>query len=674
MRLKARATVRRRVSSSGGKACSDGRGVRGVTVRVLAGVLLLCLVVFGIDACLNWGKIYAGVRVGDVDVSGMTVEEAASAIEIRYAPFLPEREITVRAFESAEERVEEGAGEDPEGKEHAWVVSSEEISAALNSPALAEAAYEVGRSEGGLSARINAAIEGFVLPPQAEYDEAAIESFAAQIDEAVGTPRVDYGIAISQGVAEVTEGNDGIMVDRRSLKSLMSAALFASNEPQVSLEIALANAPVRIDAGQAQYACNAVNDALGRRVSLALGDESWEVSRVDLGSWMTVRVAPVEQGEATEGDVQVFALEVCFDDALAREGLLAQIQTHASESVPRIAFSIADGKPVVNVRDDEDVPLVAETVDALDERLLFEARTQTADYARRASAGEGVSAMEERVYSGDAEESHVVEVEVETGPAPRDMSLEEAMAEGLVVLISSYTTEFSGGQANANRNSNIHLIADLLNNSVVAADGGSWSFNETAGERTEDAGFLSAGTIISGEFSESVGGGICQVATTVFNAVYEAGLPVAERHNHSLYISRYPDGRDAAVSWPDLDLVWSNDTTSDILVQCSYTDTSVTVSLYGVDPHRKVETVTGDWQAGARHGTVTERDSSLSPGESYVKTEGVDGRRIEVRRIVCDPFGIVLMEDTFASSYRAVDEVIVKGPELAAEDDSPEGR
>ena len=78
----------------------------------------------------------------------------------------------------------------------------------------------------------------------------------------------------------------------------------------------------------------------------------------------------------------------------------------------------------------------------------------------------------------------------------------------------------------------------------------------------------------------------------MFNAVYEAGYPVTERRNHSLYISSYPTGRDAAIAYPDLDLTWVNDGTSDVLMRSRYTDSSLTVTLYGIDPGYVVSTQT----------------------------------------------------------------------------------
>ena len=161
---------------------------------------------------------------------------------------------------------------------------------------------------------------------------------------------------------------------------------------------------------------------------------------------------------------------------------------------------------------------------------------------------------------------------------------------------------------------------------------------------------------------------MCQVATTVFNAVYDAGYPVLERRNHSLYIASYPAGRDAAVSYPDLDLVWQNDTASDVLLRTSYTDTTVTVTLYGVDPNYIVTTDTGDWEPGEKYKTKTVVDDTLEPGTSYTKTAGTNGMKIEVTRTVKTQDGDVVRQDLFQSVYNPVNEVIVKGPDAPAGD------
>ena len=94
--------------------------------------------------------------------------------------------------------------------------------------------------------------------------------------------------------------------------------------------------------------------------------------------------------------------------------------------------------------------------------------------------------------------------------------------------------------------------------------------------------------IINGELQNGLGGGVCQVSTTVFNAAYEAGLPITERVNHALYISHYPQGRDATVNYPDTDLKFVNDTDHWLLLRTFVSTYSLTVNLYGTPQNRKV--------------------------------------------------------------------------------------
>ncbi|MED9986621.1 MAG: VanW family protein, partial [Streptococcus salivarius] len=199
---------------------------------------------------------------------------------------------------------------------------------------------------------------------------------------------------------------------------------------------------------------------------------------------------------------------------------------------------------------------------------------------------------------------------------------------------------------------------------IIPANGGTWSFLDTSGPITEDNGYQNAGAIIAGEYSDAIGGGVCQVATTVFNAVYEAGYPVTQRRNHSLYIASYPEGRDAAIvdSDPRIDLQWKNDTSSDILLVMSYTDSSVTCTLYGVDPGYQVSTEVGEWQEGDKYSTSYVTDDTLSPGDEVIEQYGADGRSISVVRTVSDADGKVLHQETFSSNYSAKDEIIARGP------------
>ena len=127
---------------------------------------------------------------------------------------------------------------------------------------------------------------------------------------------------------------------------------------------------------------------------------------------------------------------------------------------------------------------------------------------------------------------------------------------GITTRVGRYETIYGG---DPNRIHNVQLVAHLVDGKLIAP-GATFSFNEATGERTADKGFLEAPVIINGELTTGLGGGVCQVSTTVFNAAYEAGLKITERTNHALYISHYPQGRDATVNYPDVDLKFVNDT------------------------------------------------------------------------------------------------------------------
>ena len=101
-------------------------------------------------------------------------------------------------------------------------------------------------------------------------------------------------------------------------------------------------------------------------------------------------------------------------------------------------------------------------------------------------------------------------------------------------------------------------MADYVDGTIIEP-GDSFSFNDRVGPRTAERGFLEGQMIVGSLLLPSIGGGVCQTATTLFNNAFELGLPIQRRYNHSFYISHYPMGRDATVSWGGPDLVFRND-------------------------------------------------------------------------------------------------------------------
>ncbi len=151
-----------------------------------------------------------------------------------------------------------------------------------------------------------------------------------------------------------------------------------------------------------------------------------------------------------------------------------------------------------------------------------------------------------------------------------------AQSLGIVELVGEFTTNFKPGQTRVH---NIARISDITRGAIIEP-GEEFSINDYVGVRTRDKGFVSAGVIVNGVFNSSVGGGISQYATTLFNAAFFAGLDFGEYQSHSIYISRYPYGREATVSHPHPDLEIINNTPYAILLWPTTTDDSITVRLF----------------------------------------------------------------------------------------------
>ena len=140
--------------------------------------------------------------------------------------------------------------------------------------------------------------------------------------------------------------------------------------------------------------------------------------------------------------------------------------------------------------------------------------------------------------------------------------------------MSSYTTEHPCCQP---RVTNIHLAADTINGTIVEP-GQTFSLNGALGPRTTDKGYkLAPGIGANLEFEDSVGGGVSQLSTTLFNAVFFGCYEDVTHTVHALYISRYPMGREATLNYPSIDNKFRNDSHSGVLIRTSYSGTSVTV-------------------------------------------------------------------------------------------------
>jgi vancomycin resistance protein YoaR len=154
--------------------------------------------------------------------------------------------------------------------------------------------------------------------------------------------------------------------------------------------------------------------------------------------------------------------------------------------------------------------------------------------------------------------------------------------------MGTYTTYFTSGVVN--RNTNIKNGAEKLSDNILYP-GESFSCNEHLVPWTEDNGWLPAGTYSDGSVVDSLGGGICQVSSTLYNALLDAEIKVTERYPHSMAVSYVPLSADAALAGDYKDLVFENNTDAPIYIQGIYTDGSITFNIYGHDTRKKGHSV-----------------------------------------------------------------------------------
>lgn len=153
----------------------------------------------------------------------------------------------------------------------------------------------------------------------------------------------------------------------------------------------------------------------------------------------------------------------------------------------------------------------------------------------------------------------------------------ELLADIRSMRIGRYVTSFNA--QNKTRTKNIELASKAINNHVIFP-GETFSFNKVVGKRTTTKGYMRAPVIIRGEFSEDIGGGICQVSSTLFNAVDSAGLKIVQRFSHSRKVPYIPPGRDATVSWYGPDFEFKNNYNQPVLIQAKTFGNMLIIKLY----------------------------------------------------------------------------------------------
>ena len=565
---------------------------------LLAAIAVVAVLALAVlgDLGLSAGRVHAGVSVDGVSVGGMK-PAAAKAKLARELPRKAAKGVTVVSEDSS------------------WTVQPADVGLSFDYDEHVSRAMAYGRAENTLQnawERLAAWVRPVSLEPSATADPAKLKALLDQVAAEVEVPPVDAMVTIKGAGGTVKPSVAGVGLVRDAFSRQLLAAFVGEKK---TIALPLAAAPARVSDAEAQAALDVARQMMSAPVSITFDEKTWTVEPEKIGSLISFRTA---------GEAETATLEPYIDPEGVSEELLPLIGS-VGRPARDASFSVSNG--TVSIVPSQDG--VGPDVDG----LSLELTQVTRDPARART------------------------VALRTKRTEAKITTEKARTMGIKERLSRYTTTYAA--SNKPRVNNIHTLADSLDGTLVAP-GATFSFNQTVGERTAAKGYQEAPAIVDGKLVPQLGGGICQVGTTIFNAVYESGLPVVQRKNHSFYISHYPKGRDATVSWGGPDFKFKNDTPNWVLVVAGYTNSSLTIALYGSDPGYEVMSETGEWTNEKPFKTEEQLDPTLPKGARIVEDPGVTGRTITVKRFVRKD-GELLRTDTFTSVYRPKVEIVRVG-------------
>jgi len=396
------------------------------------------------------------------------------------------------------------------------------------------------------------------VPVLASLDDAKLTAVVAQRDPTKRVEPVEPTIADDgDGALHAVKGINGHGLDPATVRRLVIEAAARGATP---LRVTVSDTVLRprFSLADAERLARQADALMSTSISVEAGDTAATVTPAMLRRWAI----------AVPGDV---GLVLDLDDAKViddLEKLLPDVGTPPVDA----GFKVVDGSPII-------IPGVAGTTccaPVAPERIL-----------------QALTAADRSKPSAD----------LPLRVAEPERTVDDARAMGIVEQVGSFTTNHP---ANQPRVANIHRIADLVQGTIIEP-GKRLSVNTLVGRRTTAAGFVPAGVIYEGAFTEDVGGGVSQFATTLFNAAFFAGLDIPEYQSHSIWISRYPRGREATLSYPKPDLVIENTTPHAVLIWNTYNATSITVTLYSTRTVVAEQTGQSEAPVGACTRVTTER-------------------------------------------------------------------
>lgn len=585
-------------------------------IVALVPVALALLIGLGFlgDRLSNGGQVLGRVEVADIELGDLNAGDTLAALRR-----LEDRLLMTRIPVGVAGRT--------------FTLDPAAVSFGIDEDAIAARAMEHGR-EGHLGAQFGWWVTHFfrsqtrVLDMPYTYDQAALADVIARWEvEGIDNPPFPGDVMVADGRVAFRYPEAGVGIDRRVAAELLGAALGDPGRAEVTLPSRPLTPPLT----------DADIDAVVAEAEALLAGE------------ITLRSTPASAELVIPAVVLGRSLLVERDDTVTPPAFTISwdpvpLQAFLEPHMIRLSTKPTDAELIIDVETDEVtvVPSVA---------------TQEPD----------PEALAARVDEAARTTSRSADLAYREGAQP-EVTTADIAALGITGLIGEFTTPHNCCEP---RVTNIQLIADATDGALVMP-GETFSLNAHVGQRTREKGYVAAPAIIGGELKccdsiINIGGGTSQWTTTLYNAAFFAGLEDVSHTPHSLWISRYPEGREATLGWLQPDLVFRNNTPNAFIIRTTYTDTSVTAKIYGDNGGLKVEAgLSGRYNLS---GIITryETNPDLACGTERVKTPGSGGWSVDVFRYITFPDGRQATEK-WTWHYTGLYKIIERGPACPPDD------
>ena len=596
----------------------NGTLTQKVAIVLAAFCLSFGVIMLGISIAvhLTYGqRILPGVSVSGLALGGKTLAEAETMLQPAVA--YPEQgRVVLKADDQS------------------WVVKPADLGLQFNYQQTAQVAYLSGRGRsifGWLFDPLLALVAGYPVSPVMIYDERMAQEYLLGLAIQINTPSVESSLSINGTTVELVPGQVGKSLNIPAALVELNDGLSLLRDFSMTLQI-IESPPVILDARE--------QAAIIQRILFSPLTLSMPESQGNVGPWVVTveKLAQMLVIERKE-DNQQSGYQVTLDQSLLREYLIG-VESVINRDVENARFIFND-----------------------DTRKLD--HNQAAVVGRRLDMETSLAAITEGLLDG--EHTITVAIDIEQPSVLDDATADQLDIHELVWMETSY---FYG--SSPERIQNITAAAARFHGLLVAP-GATFSMAEALGDISLDNGYAEALIIIGDQTIAGIGGGVCQVSTTLFRTAFHAGFPITERHAHAYRVSYYEQrpsggsdlnlaGLDATVYVPIVDLKFTNDTQSWLLMETYVRSSSITWKFYSTSDGRSVEWQTsGPVNLVEAPGPLYRENPDLEKGEIYQIDWEAEGADVVVMRSVYRD-GILLFQDTFRTHYLPWQAIFEYGP------------